>query len=372
MTPTAVAAPPAQPAVVPALPFTASAHEHTEPAFTVTATPGAAEQALNPIDIPASGYLRHIFLEVSCTGGVGGTLAADGPWNLLSNVTLQDVNGTNVVNLSGYNLYIANVIGGYAFRNNPAEAPFFVGSAPNPVFFLRVPVEVSAKDGLGALPNQNSSANMRLLINIAARNVATSVDFTTAPLVTIRGWYEGWTIPAETDGRGRPQAQVPPLVGTGQYWSSQRPSTLAGDNTVPIRKVGNLIRAIAFVSRDASGVRQDTVFPDPARLEWEGNVIHSASQRYWQQYLFEKLYGFTRPTGVYAFLFNYGGAGEGKAGNEDPNLWLPTAQSSRLELRGVSAVAGSIDILVNEIAPIEVNQAERYVVPNDSSFRPAA
>src|SRR4051812_36585584 len=50
-------------AVVAMLPFTSSAHEHTEPAFTQTVTPGAAEVAINPQDIPASGYLRHLLLQ---------------------------------------------------------------------------------------------------------------------------------------------------------------------------------------------------------------------------------------------------------------------------------------------------------------------
>src|SRR3954454_11271906 len=121
MTSPAAAAPRAQPAQVPLLPFTASAHEHTEPAFTVSSQIGTATVQFNPQDVPAYGYLRHIILEVAATGGSIGTAVAnaDFPYNLIQSITLQDVNGANIVGpMDGYSLYLANLIGGYAFNNN--------------------------------------------------------------------------------------------------------------------------------------------------------------------------------------------------------------------------------------------------------------
>lgn len=358
-----------QPAAVAALPFTASAHEHTEPAFTVTVVPGAATQQLNPIDIPAYGYIRNIFLEIVAAGGAGGTLSADAPWNILQSVTLQDVNGANIVGpMDGYALYLANVLGSYAFRSNPADSPWFVGAAPNPAFFLRVPVEVSHRDGLGALANQNSAANYKL--SLAINNIAAmaSVAFTTAPTITIRGWLEAWTLPAPMDSRGRPQAQVPPLLGTGQYWSTRTQSGIVvGQNTIPLTRLGNYIRALVIIARDATGARSDAVFPDPMQFNWDGMQIRNNSQRYLQQEMYEKVGGvFTRPVGVFMLPFNHGGP-VASLGDEDPSLWLPTTQSSRLEIAGVSAAAGTIQVLTNEVAPIEQTQTDRYVAPNDSA-----
>jgi hypothetical protein len=66
-----------------ALPFVAASHEHVEPAFTLSSALGAATVPFNPQDIPAYGYLRSIFLEVAVTGPSAGTIAADGPWNIL-------------------------------------------------------------------------------------------------------------------------------------------------------------------------------------------------------------------------------------------------------------------------------------------------
>jgi hypothetical protein len=361
--------PNAAPAAIPALPFVASSHEHVEPAFTVTVTPGAATQQLNPIDIPAYGYLRYLFLEVSASGGAGGTLAADGPWNLFQSINLQDVNGSNIFGpLDGYSTYLTNLLGGYANRSNPADSPFYVGAAPNPVFYLRIPVEISRKNGLGALANQNSAANYKLAMTINTAAAMASVAFTTPPTFTIRGWLEAWTLPAAQDSRGRPQAQVPPLLGTGQYWSSRTQSgILAGSNTVALTRLGNYIRTLVFVARDNTGARADTVFPDPWQWNWDGMTLRTQSQRYSHQDFYEKTDGtVTRPTGVFVLPFNHGGP-LAAFGNEDPDLWLPTTQSSRLEIAGTSAVAGSIQVLTNEVAPIEQDQAARYISPNQDA-----
>ena len=358
--------PQAQQGVVAALPFVASAHEHTEPAFTVTVTPGATVQQLNPIDVPAYGYLRHILLEVVASGGVGGTLAADGPWNLFQQITLQDVNGANIVGpIDGYALYVANLIGGYAFRNSPTDSPWFVGSAPNPSFFIRVPVEISHKDGLGSLANQNSAANYKLSIAINTTTNIASVAFGTVPTFTIRGWLEAWTLPAPSDSRGRPQAQTPPLLGTGQYWSSRLQSGIVvGSNTVPLTRLGNYLRAVCFIARDGTGARNSACFPDPFQFNWDGMTIRNQSQRYSQQEMYEKTGGLlTLPAGVFVLPFNHGGP-VATLGDEDPDLWLPTTQSSRMEIAGTVATAGSIQVLTNEVAPVEQDPSQRYVTPN--------
>lgn len=361
----AVAAPNSAP-VMPALPFVASAHEHTEPAFTLTLTPGAAVQNVNPIDIPASGYLRALWIQVVGTGGAAGTASADFPWNLIQSIGLQEVNGSTIMNpMDGYALYVANVIGGYSFTNDPAQAPFHVGSTPNPVFFLRIPVEIAAKDGLGALANQNAAAQYKLSFALNTIAAAWTVAPTTAPTLTIKGWLEAWTLPAPQDNRGRPQSQVPPLLGTGQYWSSTTRATIAGTNTLGITRVGNLIRAVCFIARSAAGARADNVFPEPFRLNWDGNMMHNVEQFYLQDMFRSKVNGpFTRPVGVFVLPYNH--ATTGRMGNEDPTLWLPTMDTTRLEIEGVSAAAGSIQMLVNEVAPVETNQAQRYEFPNNT------
>lgn len=360
----AVAAPAPAPAQMPLLPFTASAHEHTEPAFTVSAAQGTATVQFNPQDVPAYGYFRHLLLEISAAGGVAGTGNADYPWNLIQSVTLQDVNGANIVGpLDGYALYLINLIGGYAFNQNPANAPFYVGSAPNPVFYLRIPVEISARDGLGALANQNAASEYKVSLTLNTIAATTSAAYTTAPTITIRGWLEAWTLPAATNNRGEPQSQVPPLLGTGQFWTGTTRGVNVGANTLPVTRLGNLIRNIILVGRDATGARSDAVLADPLQFNWDGNQIHNVSQRVLAAYFMERLSGaIVRPTGVIVIPFSH--FLSGRVGNDDPSGWLPTTSSSRLEVAGNSAAAGTVQMLVNEVAPIEPNQAARYQVPS--------
>lgn len=353
------------------LPFTSSAHEHTEPAFTVTATPGVTEQQLNPLNVPANGWLRNVMLQIDASGGTIGTgvANADYPFSLFSNVLLQEVNGGNIVGpgINGYDAFLINLLGGYAFRSDPRDMPAFVGTAPNPVLTLRVPAEVSQHDGLAALSNQNASALFQLLLSVAALAQQYTTVGTVAPGPhVIKGWLEAWTLPTATDRQGRPQMQGPPLVGTGQYWSKRSKAVLVGANTVEFTRLGNLVRLWALIARDATNVRVDTVFPDPMFFNWDGFALQSqVSQRYMKQYLFEKvLTAGAAIAGVFALPFNHGGSGEGRMGNEDPNLWLGTTQASRLEISGNSAVAGQIQVLTNEVAPIEANPAQQYTSPN--------
>lgn len=357
--------------VVPMLPFTASAHEHAEPAFTLTPTPTAAEQVQNPQNIPANGWLRNVFLEINASGGTIGTgvANADYPFSQFSNVLLQEVNGGNIVGpgMTGFDIMLTNLLGGYAFRQDPRDMPAYVGSAPNPVFTLRVPSEVSQRDGLAALSNQNASSLFQLLISVAGLAQAFSTVGTVAPGPhQIKAWLEAWTLPAPQDGQGRPQSQAPPLVGTGQYWSKRGKAVGVGANTVEFTRLGNLIRYMAFIARDASSNRADNVFPDPMFFNWDGFALQSqVSQRYLKQYVWEKL--LTQQAvlaGVFGLPFNHGGSGEGRSGNESPDLWLGTTQASRLEISGNSAAAGTIQVLTNEVAPIESDPAAQYITPN--------
>lgn len=356
-----------QPAVAAALPFVAAAHEHVEPAFTLSSAMGAAAVPFNPQDVPAYGYLRSLFLEVTVTGPTAGTLTPDAPWNILSSVVMQDVNGANIVGpIDGYALYVANLLGGYANRSNPQDSPLYnVATQFTPSFGIRIPIEVSRQDGFGALANQNASANYKLSLTL---NTAAAVfsGLTGTATVTIKGWLEAWTLPAPVSNQGVPQAQAPPLLGSGQYWSSRTQSVLVGNNTVGLTRVGNYIRCLGFIGRDNSGARTNASLPDPFQFNWDGMSIINTSQNYMRQKLYENTNGVVAlPTGVLALLYDTGGAA-GDVGNDPSTLWLPTMQSSRLEVTGTWAGAGSMQVLTNEIAPVDADQATRFQVPNGS------
>lgn len=354
------------------VPFTSAAHEHTEPAFDVTVTPGATAQPLGPFDIPAFGYMRHINLQVDGSGGTlgAGVLSADYPFNLFSSINLQDVNGANMYGpLDGFAALQTNIWGAYAGRSDPRVLPGFVGTI-NATFQLRVPVEVSHRDGFGSLANQNSAANYKFALIVNPTTILYSTAPTTPATFRIRGNLEAWTQPNETDMAGRRQAEVPPLLGTTQSWSNYTKNVAAGANQTLLTRVGNLIRCIVVIARTAGGVRQDNVFPDPAQLQWDSRILRNDTQTVLIQNMAESIPALNaRDAGVFAYLFN--DADHNMVGDDTPTLWLPTVQSTRMEIDGNSVSAGTLQIIINDIEPAEVRPEERYVETSLSGFHPA-
>lgn len=358
------------PQAVQAVPFIAAAHEHTEPAFTSVVTPGANSVTLGPFDVPAFGYMRHILLEVSGTGGVLGTgvLTADWPWNIFEAVTLYDVNGAPIYGpFDGYAMLWSNIVGGYAFEQDPRGDPLFSGGV-NPVFYLRIPVEISHGDGMGSLSNQNAAASYKVELRVRPLVQLISPAPTTAPSLTIRGWLEAWTLPNEVDLAGRPQAQLPPAHGTTQYWSHFTRSVIAGANTIQLPRVGNLIRNLIIIARSNAGARDDTAFYDTITFQWDARVLYQESRSLRIRNMWERLVDTGRDAGVFVYSFSH--SDMGRSGDGSPVLWLPTVQSSRLELQGNASIAGSLQILTNDIAPAEVIPAERFVETSRSGFTP--
>ena len=112
------------------------------------------------------------------------------------------------------------------------------------------------------------------------------------------------------------------------------------------------------------------MFPDPFLLQWDARNLTNETQAARVKLAQEGIQApSTRDAGVFVFPFNTLFIGHG--GDEEPNFWLPTVQSSRLELSGVAAAAGSLQIVTNDIAPVEVDPTERYVETSATGFHPA-
>lgn len=361
------------PTALPPIPFSAASHEHTEPVTTdATLALGAAQQPRGPFDVPAYGFLRHIFLEVTGSGGVigAGVAAADYPFNILQNIALIDVNGAPIFGpLDGFAALQANIYGAYAYRSDPRLAPDYVGTI-NTKFGLRIPIEITRHNAYGSLANQNAAAAYKLSwsLNTAAATFSTAP--TTPPNIQVRAWLEAWSQPNATDLTGRPQAREPIGHGTTQFWSAFTKAGLAvGNQTILLPRVGNLVRGLLFIARDGTGARNDGVLPDPIQVTWDARILRYESQFYRRSRQSEGLMGgIARDAGVFAVMFN--DINDGNYGDEDPNLWLPTVQATRLEVDGSNAVAGSLQIVTNDVAPVEVRPDERFVETSQSGFHP--
>ena len=332
--------------------FTSAARsDYIEPITDHSVVLGANAQQLGLDDVPAFGYLRGIDLLVTVSGAAGGgaVMAADAPWSVLADVQLTDSNGQAIVGpLNGYDLYIVNLFGGYEFDADPARSPFYSAPAAgsgNAAFHLWVPVEITERDALGALANGNSSSAYKLRVTVAAKGDYYTTDpATTLPTVRVQSYMEAWT-PAG--------GLTPPYNGTTQVWSKEVKNISAGNQTPQLSRVGNSIRMLALVARDAGGARTDSLWPSPLRFRVDSRELMNVPDSL-VKHKMAKRYGYSGaaqlPTGVRVIDFAHDF--DGHPGGELRTQWLRTNSASRIDLNGVYGAAGTLALLVNDVQAI--------------------
>ena len=358
----------------PALPFTSSARRHREQMALSSATIASAtftaggtqipEQA-----IPAYGFLRGLWIRVVATGGTGvaAVYNPDAAWNFLGACSVTDPDGAPIWSVnSGYTAYLIHKYGGFLRGNSiidPKLDPIYVAPATNGNFSFQlwVPLEITQRNGLGALPNTDSGKQYKL--NLSTNGVTTvySTNPTTVPSVTISVFIDAWTQPPVQDVLGRTLTRVPPLVGSTQYWSRQSIPVNAGFSTgQTFGRVGNVVRGWIFVYRTSAGARvlnNTGNFPNPATLYRDGYNYDVVDNSNWQEEIALR-YGLNNAAadaaggldnGVFPYMFH--NDLDGGAGNELRGQYWPTLQSSRIELDGTYGVAGTLEVITNDIAP---------------------
>jgi hypothetical protein len=361
--------------VVPVVPFIRASAEHREPILdTQRLMVATGSQDLGVFDVPAYGYMRNIVLVVAGTGAVGGTLGEDGPWNALQNIALTEPNGAVIAQFdSGYSLFLANKWGGYRnpVGNDPKQGPAFsTDAAGNFTFLLRVPVEISAREALGALPNQNSAANFKLRMTLgtgaaAAGNLYSAI--TTPPTVRVRAYLEAWDQP-EVSVAGQTNQVTPPAMNTTQFWSAQSFNVGAGQQQIRLTRVGNYVRNLIFILRrgGTSRANGDADMPDPTTLFLDTRPLDTIERNNWLNQMFERTGNGGRPAGAVTtaqvaldavggrdagvFVYDFMHEFDQGLGRETRDLWLPTLGSSRVEIQGSFANAGVLTVLTNDVA----------------------
>ena len=361
--------------VMPVVPFIRASAEHREPCgIDVSRLLIASQQDLGVFDIPAYGYVRALVLVVTATGAVGGTLDEDGPFSVLQNVGLAEPNGAVIAQFnSGYDLFLANKWGGYSnvlgadARMAPSSSATAAG---NFTFVLRIPIEISGRDGLGSLPNQNAAATFKLRMSLASGAVGGglySVLPAPQPTVRVRAYLEAWDQP-EISVAGMTNQVTPPAMNTTQFWSTQIFNVGAGQQTIRLTRVGNYIRNLILIQRRAASTRAlgDADFPDPMTLFLDARPLDQVSRTLWQEQMFRRsgfgarAQGAALTTTVAAdtaggldngvFVYDMTHEFDQSLGQENRDLWLPTLGSTRLELQGSFANAGVLTVLTNDVA----------------------
>lgn len=344
-------------------PFYRASMEHRESAgIDITRALTTSDQDLGAFPLPAYGYVRSVVILVDVTGGVAGTFAADAPFNFLKNIAIQEPNGATIFQANnGYDAYLIDKFGGYRSNNDPRSYPSFTSAVPNASFMLRLPLELRNRDGLGALPNQNSAAAFQLRMTISASTTVYATAPTTLPTgVRIRAYMEEYDQPSVSSD-GTPNQTTPPAMNTTQYWTPQIFPVSVGNNTIRLTRVGNYIRNLLFVYRDASNARilnSTTNWPDITQLFLDTRPFDTVQKNQWLNQQFER-YGYggrglanNSAQGLEDGVFPYDFCHEfdGQVGMELNDGWLPTLSSTRLELQGTFNAAGTLTVLTNDVS----------------------
>lgn len=329
----------------------------------------AGQQDLGVFDITSYGHMAylHLLVEATLGAGAGAVGTEDAPWNVLQNVALTEPNGAYIVQFpSGYEMLLSNKYGGYfpALASDPRANPVFsaiAGTGGNFSFLLIVPVQLSGRDGLGALPNQDSAGQFKFRVSLApSATVFSAPPATTLPTVRIRAWLQAWDQP-EVQSAGMVNATAPPASGTTSFWQVQSGITVnAGENVIELKRKGNYLRQIIFVLRRAGTSRAngELDWPQETRFLRDAFPARYYNTSVWKSIMWQRTgYRGTADTlnapenGVR--FHDYMHEFDGELGRENRDLWQPTRGSTRLEIAGNFLTAGTLTVLTNDVAIAE-------------------
>ncbi len=360
----------AQQAVLPVVPFVRASFENRQDmGFQQSRVLTANQQSLGVNDVPAYGYLRNIVLQVVATGagagaaagGVAGVLSENGPWNVLQGLSLSEPNGAPIFQVTdGFSAYLINKWGGYknGLRDPKAGPAFTQDANGNFTFLIRVPIELNAREALGALPNQNDTSSFKLRLSLAAATLLYQTAPTVMPTVAVSAFLECWDQPS-TDAAGQVNQVTPPAMNTTQFWSESFHNQNAGLQTIKLDRLGNYLRSLIFICNRAGGSRLngDGDWPDPITFFLDGRPMDFLPKIVWKNQMFERgaLLQGAAPDAALAlnngvFVYDFMHDFDGQYGYELRNGWLGTIGSERLEFKGSFANSCQVTVLTNDVA----------------------
>ncbi len=336
---------------------------------------------VGPIDIKAYDYMRSLLLYVQATGGGGTTTAtfnADGPFNALSYIRVKQPNGQTMYSVSsGFHAAMIHKYGlvrpqDYA---EPKLNPLYVGpkattttdTTGNFAFVLRIPFELDLRDALGALPNKDAAAPFTLELGLNSTTSVYSTAPVTAPTIKITPVLEAYDQPPEMLD-GKQVETTPPNMNTLQRWTEQSVTTVSGAFDTRVRKLGNYVRELIFITKNSSSVRQTAAngWSDPMQIVLDEDVKDNLPLWLWETDMWEQ-WGINvfdsdaistsnpqayNPQYVGVFPYQYC-INRRDPYTEDVAKYLPTIESEDYLLRATSlgASAAKMVILKGEVLP---------------------
>ena len=236
--------------------------------FTIGSTSAAVGGSIN-----AGQYFRCLRLIVrTVTAGTAGTAASttDFPANILTNVDLVNVDGSEILYLMGG---FAHAIA-HKYTRPWQGDPFAYPDAANstvlsPQFTLPLQPEIRWTAGVLANTDTRSQYRFDATIDTATNIVQGGTAWSTGPVIAVTPYMDAWAQPDDKDLQGTPNQPVPPGVNL-QVKRRHQIFTLNGstsDNIMQSALTGNALRAQVFITRTGSSNTRSDLFTDP--ITWQ-------------------------------------------------------------------------------------------------------
>lgn len=311
---------------------------------------GASAQSIGG-QINAGNFLRALRLIVRGSGGVAGVTAADNPWNLFTQLSLTNVDGSEILyTMSGYAHYLRAKYF-RPFEHDPSTAYDFAGTANAPAFTLLLKPEI--RWTAGVLANTDTRSQYRFDGSVNSET-GFATGFTTAPTIAITPYMDAWAQPDSQDLQGVANQPVPPGVNL-QTKTRHQIFTLnaaGSDNVFQSALSGNAIRGLIYLLRDGNGVRQDAL-SDPIMWQLDNRSLGKFSPDIvfgWMGDFYDGLIRSSRETGVYVFpRFILPGELYGQG-------WLYTSNATKMILESATAAGitgtGTCELITDEVYPV--------------------
>ena len=353
----------------------------------LTATSVTTSQTTGGGQINAGQYLRGIRLVVRAQASASVTTVNvatnDWPWNVLTQIDLVNVDGSEILYvMGGYAHYLRQKYGA-PWLGDPYFYPDAVNSTtaiPQFTLFLQPEIRWTA----GVLANTDTRSQYRFdynidtLANINNANGSSYNAASQAPVVSVTPYMDAWAQPDAEDLQGTPNQPVPPGLNL-QRKSRHQIFTMnanASDNIFQSALTGNALRNQILVTRNGGSVRSEGL-TDP--ILWQidnrsmGKISVNAERtatttgvsggdmvQNWMSEMYSSFFsglqtatttsvlGFAREVGVYVFPRFL------KPGDLYGQGWLYTANSTKEIFESTSGVAttATMELISDEVYPV--------------------
>lgn len=351
----------------PVIPFYRASRAHTEQGGQYNAIViNAANPGLYTFLVPTYGFLSGILLHVKAAGGTGAAAVyfEDAPYSVVNNVLVMDVNGTPLKSVSGYSAYLLSKFGGYRVfpfdvgASGDQASLGYVAPSTDGGFEFTLPIWFEfGQEGLGLLPNMDSSAIYRVNVQLGS-GVASAQGpvYTTAPTtyptlsMDVTGIYRSQ--PPASDNSGNRNVTVPPANGTVNFWTEQRFPSVSGAATLQLMRVGNLIRNHIVVFRDSTTKTRATAeasdMPPTIEFDWDAGIRYKSTPAAQRLREYQQS-GLMPPKGVvlYANTSDPDKLNTAELGDD----WMPTSGATKLTLQCSPTAAVDITVITDDIVP---------------------